>query len=138
MESLRRFAAGLQRLGLGRGDRVYISVQSSIDAFIAMCAIACTGAAIVTGSGPEFEAEHMRNAGVTHILTDPVSVSTLPRNDQSLCIKVINTETGTVLGPMELGEVLVHSDTFMMLGYTQEPEETPAAFTDDGWFRTGE
>ncbi|XP_077508508.1 uncharacterized protein LOC144119861 [Amblyomma americanum] len=56
----------------------------------------------------------------------------------SIRIKVINTETGTVLGPMELGEVLVHSDTFIMLGYTQEPEETPAAFTDDGWFRTGD
>jgi long-chain acyl-CoA synthetase len=35
------------------------------------------------------------------------------------------------------GEILVRSDT-IFAGYYKEPEATAAAFTDDGWFRTGD
>jgi long-chain acyl-CoA synthetase len=35
------------------------------------------------------------------------------------------------------GEILVRSDTIFR-GYYKEPEATAAAFTDDGWFRTGD
>jgi long-chain acyl-CoA synthetase len=35
------------------------------------------------------------------------------------------------------GEILVKSDT-IFTGYYKEPEATAAAFTDDGWFRTGD
>jgi long-chain acyl-CoA synthetase len=35
------------------------------------------------------------------------------------------------------GEILVKSDTIFS-GYYKEPEATAAAFTDDGWFRTGD
>jgi long-chain acyl-CoA synthetase len=35
------------------------------------------------------------------------------------------------------GEILVRSDTIFS-GYYKEPEATAAAFTDDGWFRTGD
>jgi len=35
------------------------------------------------------------------------------------------------------GEILVRSDTIFS-GYYKEPEATAAAFTEDGWFRTGD
>jgi long-chain acyl-CoA synthetase len=35
------------------------------------------------------------------------------------------------------GEILVRSDS-VFAGYYKEPEATAAAFTDDGWFRTGD
>jgi long-chain acyl-CoA synthetase len=37
----------------------------------------------------------------------------------------------------EDGEILVRSDTIFS-GYYKDPEATAAAFTDDGWFRTGD
>jgi long-chain acyl-CoA synthetase len=37
----------------------------------------------------------------------------------------------------EDGEILVRSDT-VFAGYYKDPEATAAAFTDDGWFRTGD
>jgi long-chain acyl-CoA synthetase len=37
----------------------------------------------------------------------------------------------------EDGEILVRSDT-VFAGYYKDPDATAAAFTDDGWFRTGD
>jgi long-chain acyl-CoA synthetase len=44
---------------------------------------------------------------------------------------------GTELRLDEDGEILVRSDT-VFAGYFKDPEATAAAFTGDGWFRTGD
>jgi long-chain acyl-CoA synthetase len=44
---------------------------------------------------------------------------------------------GTELRLDEDGEILVRSDT-VFAGYFKDPEATAAAFTEDGWFRTGD
>ena len=44
---------------------------------------------------------------------------------------------GTELKLDEDGEILVRSDT-VFAGYYKDPEATAAAFTGDGWFRTGD
>jgi long-chain acyl-CoA synthetase len=44
---------------------------------------------------------------------------------------------GSTLGPGQSGEILVRS-AMVMQGYWNRPEETEAAFTPDGWLRTGD
>jgi long-chain acyl-CoA synthetase len=44
---------------------------------------------------------------------------------------------GTEIRLADDGEILVRSDT-VFAGYYKEPEATAAAFTEDGWFRTGD
>jgi long-chain acyl-CoA synthetase len=44
---------------------------------------------------------------------------------------------GSELKLAEDGEILVRGDT-IFAGYYKDPEATAAAFTDDGWFRTGD
>jgi long-chain acyl-CoA synthetase len=44
---------------------------------------------------------------------------------------------GTEIKLADDGEILVRSDT-VFAGYYKEPEATAAAFTEDGWFRTGD
>lgn len=50
---------------------------------------------------------------------------------------MIGDESGRELPPGGIGEILVRG-RHMFLGYHNRPEATAAAFTDDGWFRTGD
>ncbi|MFI0989533.1 long-chain fatty acid--CoA ligase [Streptomyces exfoliatus] len=61
------------------------------------------------------------SAGVPHFFTDTRVV--LP--------------DGADAAPGDRGEILVHGP-HVMTGYWNRPEDTAAAFTDDGWLRTGD
>jgi long-chain acyl-CoA synthetase len=57
----------------------------------------------------------------------------LPVGDVAL--RVVDLDTGAVLGPRETGEIEVRSAS-AMAGYL--PDEATAAAFDDGWYRTGD
>jgi fatty-acyl-CoA synthase len=52
-------------------------------------------------------------------------------------VRVRSEETGALLPPGEPG-LLEISAPSVMAGYLHQPEVTASAFTDDGWFRTGD
>ncbi len=52
-------------------------------------------------------------------------------------LRIVDYETGTPIEPGIEGELQVRGG-YLMLGYYKKPEETTAAFTDDGWFKTGD
>jgi fatty-acyl-CoA synthase len=52
-------------------------------------------------------------------------------------VRVVNPETGAVCASGEEGE-LHFRGTLVTPGYYQKPEETAAAFTAEGWFRSGD
>lgn len=49
-----------------------------------------------------------------------------------------NPQTAEVLPPGEIGELEIHAPTSRMLGYFGDPDATAAAFTRDGYYRTGD
>jgi fatty-acyl-CoA synthase len=51
--------------------------------------------------------------------------------------RVVHPDTGQPCAPGEEGE-LQFRGTLVTRGYHDKPEETRAAFTEDGWFRTGD
>jgi acyl-CoA synthetase (AMP-forming)/AMP-acid ligase II len=52
-------------------------------------------------------------------------------------IRIADPDTGAVLPPGATGEIQARGPT-MMSGYFGDPEATAAAFTGDGWLRTGD
>jgi long-chain acyl-CoA synthetase len=52
-------------------------------------------------------------------------------------LKVVDPASGEDRGPGEVGELWTRS-VQNMKGYWNKPEATAAAFTDDGWFKTGD
>ncbi len=52
-------------------------------------------------------------------------------------LRIVDPDTGRDQPAGEVGEVWTRSDQ-NMIGYWNKPEETAAALTEDGWFRTGD
>lgn len=52
-------------------------------------------------------------------------------------VRIVDPETGAACPPGVEGELQIRG-RYLMLGYYKKPEETAAAFTEDGWFKTGD
>lgn len=53
-------------------------------------------------------------------------------------IRIANQETGEIQPPQQEGEIQIRGFNVMEQGYYKMPEETKAAFTKDGWLKTGD
>ena len=75
---------------------------------------------------------------LTRIGDPPAVVSeTVGRPLPDVAVRIAERAEGRVLGPDEDGEIQVKGCN-LMLGYLDRPEATAAAFTADGWLRTGD
>jgi len=74
-----------------------------------------------------------------HHLDEPIELRKLPGVNAApgLEVRVVNPETGAPCRPGEEGE-LQFRGACVTRGYYKKPEETAAAFTPDGWFRSGD
>lgn len=92
------------------------------------------GARLITAYGMTETATH-----VTY--TDPDAdletlATTVGRPDRHCRIRIA-TENGRDSSESNSGEIQVRAD-FLLCEYWQRPDATRSAFTDDGWFRTGD
>jgi fatty-acyl-CoA synthase len=74
-----------------------------------------------------------------HDLDEPLARRALPggRPMPGLEVRVVHPETGAPCRPGEEGE-LQFRGPLVTRGYYAKPDETAAAFTTDGWFRSGD
>ncbi|MBI4242289.1 MAG: AMP-binding protein, partial [Candidatus Rokubacteria bacterium] len=74
-----------------------------------------------------------------HDLDEPQELRKLPGilPAPGLEVKVVNPESGAPCGSNEEGELWLRGP-LVTRGYYKEPEETADAFTQDGWFKTGD
>jgi fatty-acyl-CoA synthase len=74
-----------------------------------------------------------------HDLDEPVALRAVPgiKPAPGLEVRVAHAASGASCRPDEEGE-LQFRGPLVSRGYYDKPEETAAAFTDDGWFRSGD
>ncbi|HXH83215.1 MAG TPA: AMP-binding protein [Candidatus Tectomicrobia bacterium] len=74
-----------------------------------------------------------------HDLDEPVALRAEPgiRPAPGLEVRVVHPDTGRPCAPGEEGE-LQFRGRLVTQGYYDKPDETRAAFTEDGWFRSGD
>ncbi len=91
--------------------------------------------AAMTSNLPEFSDDYLKykNGTLRH-----AGIAGDPNLDGALAIyKVIDIVTGADVARGERGELVVRGPA-VTAGYYNKPEETDAAFTPDGWLRTGD
>lgn len=89
-DKLRLCAAWYRRQGIGKGDRVYVHVDNSIESFVAVCGVPLTGATLVSSDCLWSEGEildKIKMAAVTHVLTDENHAEMFTRIKKSCNIK---------------------------------------------------
>ena len=64
-------------------------------------------------------------------------VGSVGRPLPGVAVRIVQPETEEPLPDGHIGEVQVRGDNIFK-GYWRQPEKTAAAFTPDGWFRTGD
>ena len=76
---------------------------------------------------------------LVHDLDEPAALREQPgiHPPPGIEVRVVKPDTGVVCAPGEEGE-LQFRGTMVTPGYYKKPEETAAAFTADGWFRSGD
>jgi fatty-acyl-CoA synthase len=74
-----------------------------------------------------------------HYLDEPVALRALPGINPApgLEVRVVDPDTGAPCKAGEEGELQMRG-VLVTRGYYDKPEETSAAFTPDGWFRSGD
>jgi fatty-acyl-CoA synthase len=91
------------------------------------------GAAVCNGMG-------MTETGPTLLIMDPANVAAKPgsvgKPQLLAAVRLVDAE-GLDVGPDAVGELLV-AGAAVTPGYWQRPNETRAAFTRDGWLRSGD
>ena len=73
-------------------------------------------------------------------LAQAYPAGTMGRATPGYELVVVNPETGALCGPDEIGELWVRGrrGIQLFLEYLDNPEANAKAFTDDGWFKTGD
>jgi crotonobetaine/carnitine-CoA ligase len=99
-------------------------------------------AAPVTGGVPVMGWFGMTETVSHPLVSDPLlggDAGSMGRAAPEYAVRLVD-EAGTVLGPGETGElqVLGRAGVSLFKEYLHAPEQTAAAFTPDGWFRTGD
>lgn len=123
-------SGGVNPPGIWDNIRSYLQPREVITAY---------GMSEVTASSvctlPEGDDIHLHTSNgcykMSHVAGDPVI------GGKVVEYKVIDPETGFDLPPGEIGE-LVARGPIVTSGYYRKPDETKAAFTADGWLRSGD
>lgn len=113
---------------------VYSKIQSLFGGNLTYC---------VSGGGPLGQrlGHFFRGAGITVLegygASETCAPATVNLTAEQHIGSVGPAYPGTWVGIAEDGEVLVKGDS-VTTGYLNDPEATRAAFTEDGWFKTGD
>ena len=134
-----KLSASLRKLGIDRRRSIFKDVLDTFGGEVKM--IICGGAALNQDIIDFFDA-----IGITILngygITECAPLISCNRNEyqkkDSVGIPIVDEEV-RILDPDENGEgEICVKGTNVMLGYFNDPEATAAAFTEDGYFRTGD
>lgn len=81
-DKLQHCAIGFHRRGIGKGDRVFVHIDNSIESFVAVCSVPLTGATLVSSDILWREndiIDKIERSGATHVLTDASHIEMFTR-----------------------------------------------------------